>query len=157
MFLAGPLVFGHEPEGRHKRYLSEFFQEEFDHADPVKATQSRDRVSRKDVRAYVARTFNAGIPVSDVVAVTATLDNAFSGYVHGAAVHILDVFDGHRFCLPLEPGDGPLEAVRDQFPQYVNRATMNAATAAKALGCEDLFRELYQLQRDLFDDYGTIL
>lgn len=157
MFLAGPLVTGHEPEERHGAYLTEFFQEEFDHADPIQASQSRRRVSRRDIRAYVARTFNVGAPVSEVVAVTATIDNAFSGYIHGAATHIMDAFDGSRFCVPLELGDDPLEAVRDQFPQYIHRAIMNAATAAKAVGCENLFHELYELQRDLFDDYGTIL
>ena len=39
MFIAGPLVFQQPSEPRHHQYLAEFFQEEFDHADPLQATQ----------------------------------------------------------------------------------------------------------------------
>ena len=59
MFIAGPLVFQHAREPRHAEYLAEFFQEEFDHPDPLQATQRRNRVSRRDIRAYVARTYYA--------------------------------------------------------------------------------------------------
>jgi hypothetical protein len=31
LFIAGPTLFGKEPEDNHHRFLSEFFQEEFDH------------------------------------------------------------------------------------------------------------------------------
>lgn len=157
MFLSGPLIFGTDPEPRHLRYLSEFFQEEFDHADPLESSQRRDRVSRRDIRAYVARTFHSGQPVSRIVDVTETIDNAFSGYIHGAAVHTMDVFDGTSFCIPLVPGDRPLEAIRDQLSQYVHRALMAVATAAKALGEEKLFRELYELQGELFTDSGDLI
>jgi len=156
MFLAGPLVFGTEPEPRHSQYLVDFFQEEFDHADPLKSSQRRSRVPRRDIRAYVARAFNAGQPVSHVVNVTETIDSAFSGYIHGAAVHTLDVFDGLTFRIPLNTGDDPLEAIRDQFSQYVHRALMAVATAAKAVGDDALFGELYDLQRELFTEEGDL-
>jgi hypothetical protein len=155
-FLAGPLVMGGPPEPRHDQYLEEFFQEEFDHADPIQATQSRNRVSRRHIRAYVARTYGAGLPVSQIVAVTETIDNAFSGYVHGAGSHIMDAYDGRRFHTSLEPGDGPLEAIKEQYPQYLHRALMSVALAAKSVGMEELFQTLYRLQLDWFDDYGDI-
>jgi hypothetical protein len=44
LFLAGPLIFGKEPEENHRRFIQEFFQEEFDTANPLHSTQSRDRV-----------------------------------------------------------------------------------------------------------------
>lgn len=155
-FIAGPLVMGEPSEARHAEYLLEFFQEEFDHPDPVQSSQKRKRVSRRDIRAYVARTFNAGHSVSQVVAVTETIDNAFSGYIHGAAVHTMDAFDGRKFHSVLEQGDAPLEALREQFPQYTHRALMGVAVAAKAVGDEELFTELFELQRNLYDDCGNI-
>ena len=64
MFLAGPSRTG-SIEPKHLEYLDEFFQEEFDHPDPLVASQSRRRVSRRDIRAYVARVYSdtAGVSV----------------------------------------------------------------------------------------------
>lgn len=156
MFIAGPLVFQYPPEPRHDQYLAEFFQEEFDHPDPLQATQRRNRVSRRDIRAYVARTYNAGLPVSQVVAVTETIDAAFSGYVHGAAVHIMDVYDGHKFVLPLQTADRRLTDMMEQYVLYVHRAMMAVAIAAKAFGDSGPFELVYGAIHDLFTDDGKI-
>ncbi|MBZ9604260.1 hypothetical protein [Phyllobacterium chamaecytisi] len=156
LFLAGPIIFRTAPEKSHEQYLKEFFQEEFDHSDPLKSTQKRHRVNRGKIRAYVARTYQGGMNVSDIVSVTETIDSTFSGYVHGAAVHTLDAYDGRGFRVPMAKGDHPLETIRDQFSQYTSRALSAIATAAKALGDEDLFSNLYQLDRELYDEYGSV-
>ncbi len=156
LFLSGPLIFGGK-EPRHEQFLAEFFQEEFDDPNPVKASQKRNRVSRRDVRAYNARAYNHGDAVSDVVAVNETIDNAFSGFIHGAAIHVLDVFDGARFRVPAASDDEPVEAVRDQLQQYLHRSMMSTAVAAKALKDDVLFAELHALQRSMFNDYGDLL
>ncbi|MER9032415.1 hypothetical protein [Mesorhizobium sp. M0674] len=156
MFLAAPLVLPVEPEERHKRYLSEFFQEEFDSENPLKATQKRHRVSRSDIRAYVARTYRVDMPVSDVVRVTETIENAFSGYIHGAAAHTIDVYDGNRFCVPLKVGDGPLEAVREQIITYAFRALVSAELVSKALRQYAMARHLRNVRIEIYDDYGAV-
>lgn len=156
MFIAGPIVFNHPNEPRHDQYLAEFFQEEFDHPDPLKATQKRNRVSRRDIRAYVARTYNAGFAVSQLVAVTETIDAAFSGYVHGAAVHIMDVYDGDKFVLPLQTTDRRLTDMMEQYVQYVHRAMMAVAVAAKAFGDSGPFDLVYEAVRSAFTDDGKI-
>jgi hypothetical protein len=157
MFLAGPLVTSVPAEPRHAQYLQEFFQEEFDHPDPLRSTQSRRRVSRRDIRAYVARAFSAGLPVADIIAVSETIDHAFSGYVHGAGAHIMDVYDGQSFRVPMSPSDPPTVTVRDQFAQYLHRAIMNATIAASAIGDSALAGELYHRTVDYFDPEGGIL
>ncbi|WP_139217626.1 hypothetical protein [Phyllobacterium sp. CL33Tsu] len=156
LFLAGPIIFRTAPEKGHEQYLKEFFQEEFDHPDPLKATQKRHRVGRRDIRAYVARAYQAGMGVSDIISVTETIERIFSGYVHGAAVHTLDTYDGRHFRVPMVRGDRSLEALRDQFSQYTSRALTALATAAKAIGDEDLFSNLYRLNHELYDEYGTL-
>ena len=155
-FLSGPAVTGTPLEPRHSEFLQEFFQEEFDHPDPLKATQKRKRVSRRDIRAYVARTFNAGLDVSEIVAVTSTIDNMNSGFVHGAAVHTMDVYDGAHFAIPSANDDLRLADMRETYLLYVHRALMDVATAAKALGAETEFRALYTLTTDLFYDNGNV-
>lgn len=156
MFIAGPLVFQRPPKSRHNQYLAEFFQEEFDHSDPLLATQRRNRVSRSDIRAYVARTYNAGLPVSKVVAVTRTIDAAFSGYVHGAAVHIMDVYDGRKFVVPLQTTDRPLTDMMNQYVLYMHRAMMAVAVAAKAFGESGPFEFVYGAVQSVFTDDGKI-
>lgn len=51
LFLAGPKIWQTEPEKIHQEFLTEFFQEEFDHQDPLKSSQNRFRVPRKKIRA----------------------------------------------------------------------------------------------------------
>ncbi|RWE34995.1 hypothetical protein [Mesorhizobium sp.] len=156
MFLAGPIVFGHNPERNHERYMVEFFQEEFETDNPITSPQKRDRVSRKDVRAYVARTYGGtgGIGVSDVVAITETIEKTYSGYIHGAAAHIIDLYDGQRFVVPMRHDDRPLEAIRDQFSHYLSRALMTISIVAKAFGNDQLSKHLFDLERATFDEFG---
>jgi hypothetical protein len=156
MFLAGPIVFGSKPEPRHEQYLSEFFQEEFDDPNPLKSTQKRHRVSRHDIRAYVARTYGGKMAVGDVVVLTETIESAFSGYVHGAAVHTIDVYDGRRFRVPLAAGDDPLESVRGLLSTYLFRALGSFEIAAKALGDDDLWLHIRGAGKHFFDDYGQV-
>jgi hypothetical protein len=156
MFIAGPLVFHHPREPRHDQYLAEFFQEEFDDPDPLQASQRRNRVSRRDIRAYVARTYNAGLPVSQVVAVIETIDATFSGYVHGAAVHIMDVYDGRTFVLPHQTTDRRLSGMMEQYVLYVYRAMMAVAVAAKAFGDRGPFERVYGAIQSVFTDDGEI-
>lgn len=156
MFIAGPLVFQHQAEKRHDQYLAEFFQEEFDHPDPLQATQRRNRVSRRDIRAYVARNYNAGLPVSKVVAVTETIDATFSGYVHGAAAHIFDVYDGRTFVLPLRTTDQRLSDMMEQYVLYIHRAMMAVAVAAKVFGDSGPFEMVYRAIKTVFADDGKL-
>lgn len=139
MFLAGPSRFGNR-EPKHDEYLAEFFQEEFDHPDPMQSSQTRRRVSRRDVRAYIARTYSemAGAPVSTMSAVYETIDSAMSGYVHGAAVHILDVYDSTGFNVPMPAVVGPQAAIERQFPGYLFRSLGSLAFAASALSLPEV-------------------
>jgi hypothetical protein len=157
MFLAGPLLGLTPSEPRHAQFLTEFFQEEFDHPDPLQSTQRRNRVSRRDVRAYVARAYQApNFGVSDIVNVTETIDNAFSGYIHGAAGHIMDVFDGVDFCVPVEQATPPIACLTDQLAQYLHRAIMSFEVSAKALGLDELNMSLRSLSNDLFTAGGDL-
>ena len=95
-FMATPLGEDGTP-GRHQiAFIEEFFQEEFSGTDPVKSHQSRDRVTREKVRAGISRIGgktkerNPSLEVE----IGRVLSGTFSGYVHGAYVHIMDLFGG---------------------------------------------------------------
>lgn len=156
LFLSAPLVWQTEPLKLHEAFLKEFFQEEFDDPNPMKASQSRHRVSRNKIRAYVARTYDANDDPSTANEVFRTIDNAFSGFVHGSAVHILDTFDGEMFQMQMQPLDRPLEALLQQLQFYYFRALTAVAIANKALGDEKQFKRFYEFLKQNFDDSGMI-
>ncbi|EJT06085.1 hypothetical protein, partial [Rhizobium sp. CCGE 510] len=158
MFIAGPTLFNRPPEARHKQFLQELFQEEFGKKDPWPSRIKRDRVSRRHIRAYNARTYSAaGSDISKVVDVTELIDGVFSGFIHGAGAHIMDSFDGLDFHTELSPDSHPLVALQDQFSHYIQRTIMGFCFSAKAMGREDVFQVLYKLNTDLFDEYGELL
>ncbi|MBY3238432.1 hypothetical protein [Rhizobium laguerreae] len=154
-FLAAPYLTNAGREAIHDEFLTEFFQEEFDHSDVLKSSQKRHRVSRKKIRAYVVRAYRQE-DASTHTDVLRLIDNTFSGFVHGAAAHIMDTYDGKRFSVPA-PGDhASLLDFRDQFSIYLHRALMDFAFAAKALGCEAIFARLYQFITTTFADEGSV-
>ncbi|MDL2409972.1 hypothetical protein PY650_31020 [Rhizobium calliandrae] len=152
-FLAAPFLTGAKHEAIYDQFLTEFFQEEFDHSEILKSSQKRHRVSRQKIRACIVRAYGHD-DTSTQNDVLRVIDNAFSGYVHGAAVHMMDAYDGARFVVPACGHHSPLRGFWAQFSQYLHRALMNFALAAKALGCEEEFGRLYKLITVLFDDDG---
>lgn len=151
-FLAGPAVNKKEPEDRHQQFLDEFFQEEYDHVDPLQSSQSRHRVGRKHIRAYIARTYHEE-SVSEVVNVYETLDNGYSGYVHGAAVHVLETFEGDGFAVPSLK---TLSTMRSIMPYYLLRALQDVMLAAFALGRIEVVLELQRCADLCFDEKNQL-
>jgi hypothetical protein len=93
-FLGTPL--GEDgPSEQQKCLTQEFFQEEFDKIDsPFRSSQQRTRVPRKKVLAGIARVSGQPLNPSDTQEMHRTVHNAFSGYVHGAYVHIMESYGG---------------------------------------------------------------
>lgn len=154
MFVAGPIIWETDAEPAHNQFLAEFFQEEFDNVDPIKSSQKRSRVPRKKIRAYIAKAFTADGNTSVAIDVIETLDLAFSGFVHGAAVHILDVYDGKSFQVPMGIRESRLEDLQAQRNAYSFRSLTSAILVAKAFGDEDRCKSLYELCLELFDEFG---
>jgi hypothetical protein len=142
MFLSGPLIFGTK-EPAHDEYLADFFQEEFDEGKTaLESEQKRRRVPRRKIRAYNARMFmGAKDEVHHTSAVLETIDNAYSGFIHAAAVHALDSYGGDppHFHIEGLMGTSRLDDCWADFRNYLHRGLLAGATAAKALGEEATF------------------
>jgi hypothetical protein len=154
MFLAGPLTIG-QREKVHDDFLTEFYQEEFDEGrTPVEATQKRHRVPRRKIRAYNARTYTADGTISQASAVLATVDSAYSGFVHAASVHPMDLYGGRpaRFHVEGMYLTSRLDDSFEDFQNYVFRALTDAAVAARAVGEEDVFVSMRALADELLRD-----
>lgn len=155
MFLAAPRIFGIEPEPIHERYLAEFFQEEFD-VGAVLVRTKRDRVPRSKIISYISRAYSTDRDIYTAKTNTELIEGAFSGFVHGAAGHIMDIFDGRDFVIPLEASDEPLMALTEQFGHYIQRTIIAFCHTSLALERRELFDRLYALNRRYFKDDGTL-
>ena len=118
--LVGPQAGGCH-ERIHDDYLRFFWEEEFDvPKNPLQSSQSRGMVRRDKILAYVARTYTPNDP-SSTQNTFSTIFRGYSGYVHGAAVHILDIFDGQRFQTPVAPGETRHDSAVKDFMNYPPR------------------------------------
>ena len=149
MFLSGPSIFG-KLVPAHQEYLDEFFAEEFNKpGDTLGPSPKRHRVSRKRIRAYNATVFPYGSPVDKTVAVTATLEKAYSGFVHAAAGHIMDIYFGDPPRWHIEGMAGTFRQIesREDFINYIYRSIGAQSFVAKALKLDDLCMHLYGVSK----------
>jgi hypothetical protein len=97
-FMQEPFSEDGKPTKHQYTFINEFFQEEFSGRDLVESHSSRDRVPRQKVRAAISRLGTGAVmDPSTEVKLTGALYGTFSGFVHGAYVHLMELFDGVRF------------------------------------------------------------
>jgi hypothetical protein len=134
----------------HQRFLKEFFQEEFEeHLNAVESPQKRDRVSRKKIRGYISRIAPKPGEPTDLTQLSNTLASAYSGYVHAAGVHTMDMYGGYppKFHL-----NGMLDTPRmseyaSDLWNYFYRSLMDIELASKAFGDSECLKEIEQIKR----------
>jgi hypothetical protein len=85
-----------KPTKQQYTFINEFFQEEFSGEDSVESHTSRDRVPRQKVRAANAKLGLGEVKLdpSREVKLVGVIAGTFSGYVHGAYVHLMELFGG---------------------------------------------------------------
>ena len=93
LFLATPLGDNDALSEHQVQLVEEFFQEEFDDPKkPVGSQAQRNRLPRDQVLAGIARIPGNPLNPSDGKAFARTLHMGFSGYVHGAYPHIMELY-----------------------------------------------------------------
>jgi hypothetical protein len=148
-FLSLAVIRGELTE-RHREYLDYFYAEEFgDPFDIVGSHTSRGMVSRGKIRAYVNQ--QSGIDSSRANIVDKVIAKAYSGFVHAASPHIMDMYGG---VPPRFDVSGEFRNLRDGVHandalNYFLRALFSMAFAAKAFGDENLFSEMRAKARQL--------
>jgi|GEM_PF-738666 len=93
MFLATPLGENKSPSKQQDQLVQEFFVEEFeDPSKPAAGQTARHRVPRNAVLAGIARIEGNPLNPNDSKAFQQLLHKGYSGYVHGAYVHTMELF-----------------------------------------------------------------
>ena len=150
LFLAHGVISG-KPTDLHREYLAAFYQEEFDNPDSaIDSTQRRPMVPRKKIRAYISRVAGPQLDASSTVEAMRTVQKAYSGYVHGASPHIMEMYLGRpprwhlRGMLETHCADDH----RSDLWNVFYRGIVSFAYTAKAFGDEDLFGRILWYTRE---------
>lgn len=125
---------------RYGRFLDDFWEEEFDAKSALASTQKRGMTPRQKIRAQIGRF------VSQIEGSTAdssrtteqlrTVDNAQSGYVHGAAPQLMEMYGGSppRFHMAGMLGTAREQEHGEQFWNYVYRSIFTFAMVTRSFG-----------------------
>jgi hypothetical protein len=145
----------------HDDYLAAFFQEEFDADDPVESSQNRPMIPRKKIRAWIVNTEgNAVGDPSRGIKLSRTLHKTYSGYVHAASPHIMDMYlgDPPQFQMSGVMGGRRHAEHRDDLWNLFYRGILAFSTAAAAFGDHQMFETIceysVEFARANGKDYG---
>ena len=137
----------------HKRYIEYMFQEEKTRkGDTYVIDKKRPMVPRKKIQRAIAE-FSAHLAEKNqTYDVHKTIHATFSGYIHGAANHILDMYGGDppRFHVNGTLGTPRVEESIKCANNYFYRSLLSLMMIASACGQEKLQEELISF-RDYYE------
>jgi hypothetical protein len=123
----------------HKNYLEAFWEEEIDESGTMMASrQKRPMIPRKQIQAYLAKIDGINLNPSTRQEAARTIFKAYSGFVHGASPHIMDMYGGDppHFHTKGMLGTPRIEEYADDLWNYAYRSYISHIAVAKALGAE---------------------
>ena len=134
------------------QFLNDFYQEETDKPDnPLGSTQKRKNVPVKKIHATFGKIAKSETNPSDTQELLRTTHQAFSGYVHGAYPHIMELFGGNKPHLNGMLGTPRIDEWRGQLIGYVYRTIMATVFVSRKLGLDDMETK----SRELLSKYET--
>ena len=142
------------------RVLNEFFQEQFQNPDaPILGSNKRDRVPRRRVRAVIAAFPENVVNPHDHSSVLTTVDEAFSGYVHGAYPHIMELCGGLPARFHLEGMTGTPRMVEQvgQILNYVYRTTLLVPLVAARMSANDTIAQALGLRHRIEERFPDLM
>lgn len=146
----------------HQKYLDAFWQEEIDDSGKLLASdQKRNMVPRKKIRAYIANVECVGLNPSREIDLMHSIQNAYSGYVHGASPHIMDRYGGSppKFHIKGMLDTPRIIEHRRDFWNYIYRTFISHILVAKVLGAsfhvETLNKHLRQFEKNADKNYSS--
>ena len=153
-FLSFGILEGDVNSSLHREYLDSFFEEEFDADTALKSSQRRPMVSRRKIRTYLARTKFSPLDPSSGIELLRTMSKTYSGYIHAASPHIMDMYGGtpERFHMRGMKENPVYEGHREDLWNYFYRGISTCGMGAKALGDEQSFNSC----RSLLKEFGEV-
>ena len=160
LFLAYGVICNDLTPLQFEKYLEAFFEEEFDAEDAINSTQKRATITRKKIRAHIARIEGMAMDPSRMTEVLRTMSKTYSGYIHAASPHIMDMYGGDppRFQMRGMKGTKRHDEHREDIGNYFYRGICAFTLVAKAFGDDLLFDKIRdyarQFERISGEDYS---
>lgn len=135
----------------HKEYLHAFFLEEQDAVTGDATDIERPMVRRKKIRAYNARSFASSSDPSGHIKVSRDISKLYSGFVHAASPHIMDMYLGEppKFHMRGMLGTEREPTFRRDIYNYFYRSVTSGAFGAYALRALDVGNALHRQAQEL--------
>jgi hypothetical protein len=137
---------------RHTEFLEYFYAEEFtDPSNVVGSHKSRGMVKREKIRAYIEAHHASGPEAVRAKAAGKVLTKAYSGFIHAASPHIMDMYGGMPPRFDVNGAFKNLryaEHARDGL-NYFYRAVLTMAIAARAFQDEGLCSSMRALAAEI--------
>lgn len=144
-------VIDNDISARHREFLRYFYAEEFtDPYTPMDSHVSREMVKREKIRAYVNNRLSGADAVRGNLA-GRVLTKAYSGYVHAASPHIMDMYGGikPRFDLNGEAKPYRYAEFASAALNCFYRGLLTVTVVAKAFGDEQLAEQMTKAASEL--------
>lgn len=141
----------------HEEFLDAFWEEEFNDAgDSFTSEHKRPMVSRKKIRAYIAKIEGVAMDPSRGIELARTINKAYSGFVHGASPHIMDRYGGQppKFHIKGMLGTPRIKEHADDLWNYMYRTYVSHILVAKALGADRHVEIMTKYLRRFEDNAG---
>ena len=141
----------------HRQFLKRFWQEEFEEGVvPMDSTVTRYQVSRTDIRNWIAKV-NGGTTEGTEVKSGRLIQQVYSGYVHGASPHIMEMCGGDppSFFVTGLKGTSRQSDHEGDLWNYTFRGLLALTQAALSFGDENLVNSLNAFRNDFEQKSGT--
>jgi len=141
----------------HEKYLSYFYEEDFDLRTGLPLKQDKPMIPRKKVRAFIARMQGDSAEPHGAATSMRVVSKAYSGYVHASSPSIMDMYGGNPPCFHTSGMLGaPLyEDHRDDLWNYFYRGILSFSFAAKAFGKDELFESIWDYAKNFAASNGS--
>jgi hypothetical protein len=129
----------------HVRFLDAFWEEEIDESGTmIDSKQKRPMIPRKKIRGYIANLDGNIVDPPRSIELARTISSTYSGYVHGASPHIMDMYGGNppHFHTNGMLGTPRMNEHGNDLWNYMYRTFISHMLVAKALGAEEHVRIL---------------
>ena len=131
---------------RQTAAIVEFLQEEFDPANPVGTSRERDRVGRPKIQAAITNDMD---DPSTGNAISRMIYRTFSGYVHGAYVHIMELHSDSQGHYQMHGAPAHLADAIDYAPNFVYQAVLAIEFLIDRSSRDDLLPSIKLLRGDI--------
>lgn len=145
-----------ELEPNQERIFREWLKEEFEDPNiPFNKESKRQTVARKKVHASIARTINATNP-NDQQKIIGIVEDVYSGYVHAAYPHIMEMYGGDppRFHLDGMINTPRIEAWRKTLVYQLHQSINTFAFMCHMFGLVDRCKAIVQMRNSFEKDLG---